>query len=348
MQIKKLISFLEKIAPAAYQESYDNAGLLVGSPEQSLKGVLVCLDSTEAVIKEAKQKNCNLVIAHHPIIFRGLKKLNGKNYIERTIISAIKNDIAIYAIHTNLDNVIYQGVNSKIGEKLGLTKTKILAPKSNLKKLSTYVPITHAEMIRKALFKAGVVYEESTFSSMGIDTYFDYPADGKLKLEVHFQGASQGQLLKILADYIAPKEFRYEIIAIENQSAQTGSGLIGDLPRSADEKIFLKRVKKIMKSSCVRHTALLGKKIKRVAVCGGAGSFLLPKAIAQNADIFITADYKYHEFFDADGRIIIADIGHFESERYTIDLLSDIIKNKFSTFAVHCTDEMTNPVHYLT
>lgn len=262
MTIQNILSILEAVAPPHLQESYDNAGLIVGHPESEVTGVLFCLDSTEAIVDEAVSRGCNLIVAHHPIVFRGLKRLNGITYIERTVIKAIRANVAIYAIHTNLDNVHQQGVNAKIAEKIGLVNTRILAPKS------------------------------------GSDT-------------------------------------------------EIGAGLLGTLPKPIPEQEFLQHVKNVMKTDCIRHTALRGRPVSTVAVCGGAGSFLLPDALRAGADVFVTADFKYHEFFDAEGKLVIADIGHYESEQFTIELLYDIIREKFPTFALHLTKQSTNPVHYL-
>ncbi len=261
MQIKEILGILEAVAPPHLQESYDNAGLIVGDPEAEATGVLFCLDSTEAVVDEAVRKGCNLVIAHHPIVFRGLKRINGSTYVERTVMQAIRRDVAVYAIHTNLDNVYHRGVNARIADKLGLVNTRILAPKPG--------------------------------------------------------------------------------------TSDTGAGLCGELPAAMGEIEFLQLVKTTFRAGCVRHTALRSKAVKRVAVCGGSGSFLLPEALRAGADAFVTADFKYHEFFDAEGKLVIADIGHFESEQFTIELLYDIIREKFPTFALHCTEVNTNPVHYL-
>jgi len=264
MKINKLIEYLHGIAPSYLQEDYDNAGLIVGDPDIEIKGVLVCLDAIESVVDEAISLGCNLVVAHHPIIFRGIKQLNGKNYIERTVIKAIKNDIAIFAIHTNLDNVLISGVNTKIAEKLSLTNTTILSLKSNV-------------------------------------TYMNQPV---------------------------------------------GAGLIGNLTYDMATETFLNFLKEKMELKVIKVTDLVKSNINKVAVCGGSGSFLLPEAKKQGADIFITADYKYHEYFDADKEIIIADIGHYESEKYTIELLYDLIINNFTTFAAHYTKIITNPIKY--
>ncbi len=351
MKIKKLISFLESVAPPSYQESYDNSGLLVGNPEVHIKGVLISLDSTEAIVEEAIAKKCNVIVAHHPIIFKGLKRITGKTYIERVIIKAIKNDIAIYAIHTNLDNVFRNGVNAKIAEKLGLSNTRILAPKSGLKKLSTYVPSGYSEKVRQALFTAGAGdvsgFEHLSHASLGVGTENGGAASTEVKLEVLFQPALKAQVINALNSSHPNSKVPYEISQIDNTNTLVGSGIIGTVTKPLYEIPFLRKVAKTMNTPCIRYTRLRRKKVQTVAICGGAGSFLLPMAIAQKADLFITGDYKYHEFFDADDKIVIADIGHYESEQYTIDLLFELITEKFSNFAAYCTEVDTNPVHYL-
>lgn len=348
MILKELIDHLERMAPPVYQESYDNAGLITGSPQMEVTGVLVCLDSTEAVIAEAVEKNCNVVVAHHPIVFKGLKSLTGRNYVERVVIDAIRAGIAIYAIHTNLDNVLYRGVNSKIAEKLGLLKTRILAPKQNLLKLSALIPASQLEDCQSALLDAGireifshrVQYEELESEANGLVN------GAELRLSVLLTEAERARALAILKQYSERKSLSYELTRVENTNTEVGSGLIGVLPEPMPEAAFLAFLKEQMQTGCIRHTALLGRPVKKVALCGGAGGFLLSRAISQKADIFISADYKYHEFFDADGKIVIADIGHYESEQYTIELLSGIISDKFRNFAVHSTGVNTNPVNY--
>ena len=350
MQIKNILTFLENLAPPHYQESYDNAGLIVGNPEESLKGVLICLDAIEAVVDEAIELGCNLIIAHHPIVFRGLKRFNGLNYVERTVIKAIKNDIAIYAIHTNLDNMYHRGVNAKIAEKIGLQNTRILAPKKGLKKLYTFVPATHSDIVRKALFEAGGGqvddWRDLSYAGLGVASANGHSA-ASVKLEVSYLPEREGAVLSALHRHHPEEHPAYDIVQTENRISHIGSGMIGDLPQPMAEKAFLEYLKKVMKIGCVRYTRLRSRKVSKVAVCGGAGGFLLQKAIAQKAQVFITADYKYHEFFDADNRIVIADIGHYESEQFTIDLLYEIITEKFSTFVAHCTKVNTNPIKYL-
>lgn len=364
MKIQKLIKYIEQIAPPAYQESYDNSGLIVGNSNEKITGVLLCLDSIEAVIDEAIEKECNLIIAHHPIVFSGLKRFTGKNYIERVVMKAIKNDIAIYACHTNLDNV-RAGVNAKIAEKLGLINTKILAPKSQLiKKLSVYVPTTAADKVRDALFAAGAGqignYEEASFNVVGAGTFKATEGatphvgevgkrhyEAEIKIEVIFPFNLKGQILSAMFNTHPYEEVAYDIVTIDNKHQGIGSGMIGELPEYMEPMPFLEHLKSTMKTDCVRYTQLLKSPIRRVAICGGAGQFLLRNAIGKKADIFITADYKYHQFFDAEGKIVIADIGHFESEQFTIDLFYDLITKKFDTFAVYRTSINTNPVNYL-
>ena len=260
--IKDITTHLESIAPKHLQESYDNAGLIVGEPDTEVMGVLTSLDCTEEIIEEAIRRGCNLVVAHHPIVFRGLKRFNGSNYVERTVIKAIKSDVAIYAIHTNLDNVRSQGVNERIAQRLGLTNLRLLGPK--------------------------------------------------------------------------------------NEEKTVGSGMVGELPEPLSETAFLGLLKERLLSGAIRHTALLGGAVKTVALCGGAGGFLLEKAKHAGAEVFVTADYKYHEFFDADGEIVICDVGHYESEQFTTQLLAELLTKEFPTFAVLSTERNTNPVRYFT
>lgn len=363
IKVKNISDLLENIAPLSYQEPYDNAGLLTGNADQVVTGVLVSLDATEAVIDEAIQKGCNMVVAHHPIIFGGLKKLNGKNYVERTVIKAIKNDIAIYAIHTNLDNVA-TGVNKKIADKLGLLNPQILAPTSGkLKKLVVFVPTEHLGTVQNALFEAGCGhignYSDCSFGTEGIGT-FKAGSDAtpfvgepgkphreqETRLETVFPGHLQNTVIKALVAAHPYEEVAYDIYSLDNQHTQTGSGMIGELPQPLSPGDFLAHVKKSMNINTIRYTQLQQPTIRKVAVCGGAGSFLIKQAIASGADAFVTADVKYHEFFDAENRLMIADIGHYESEIFTKELLKDIIIEKFDTFAVLLSETNTNPINY--
>jgi dinuclear metal center YbgI/SA1388 family protein len=365
MQILHVIHALEQWAPLAYQEDYDNCGLLVGDRNIDCTGILVSLDVTEEVLNEAIQKKCNLIVAHHPIIFKGLKKINGNTSAERIIINAIKHDIAIYAIHTNLDNVI-DGVNHALAEKLGLKKTTILQPKNNLlNKLYTFVPPEHKEVVLSALFKAGAghigKYSECSFGISGTGTFL--PSEGtrpfsgiigtrsseaEEKIEVIFPSYLKKNVIEALVNSHPYEEVAYDIAELKNDFQNIGAGLIGYLPESVEETVFLKNLKTIVGTPFFRHSPLSGKKISKVAICGGAGVFLTEAAIKAKADIFITADIKYHNFFEPDGRIILADIGHWESEQFTIDRILAFLSEKFPTFAVQKTEVKTNPVTYFT
>lgn len=324
--IRDLVQYLETIAPSGYQEEYDNAGLIVGDPSAAVRGVMVCLDSTEAVIDEALAMNCNVVVAHHPIVFKGLKRITGRNYVERVILKAIKNDIAIFAIHTNLDNMHVQGVNTKIAEQLGLTDTRILAPKRVLKRLEVYLP--QPEILTPFLQKLNPEHIQVV------------PG----KLDVIFASALEREILAIVQKETPFAQ--WQVWPLETASKGIGAGIIGELSQAMSGSQFLNHLKSTMQVSVVRHTALLEKEVRKIAVCGGSGSFLLSQSIQQGADFFVTADYKYHEFFDADGLLTIADIGHYESEQFTIQLLQEIISQKFSNFAAYCTKVNTNPVFY--
>lgn len=363
MRIKDITNYLEEIAPRAYQESYDNSGLITGNSDWALTGVLICLDAIEAVINEAIEKKCNLVIAHHPIVFSGLKKLTGSNYIERVIIKAIKNDIAIYAIHTNLDNVAH-GVNAMICKKLGLQNTKILAPmKGSISKLVTFCPEAVVNDLRDALTEAGAGiignYSSCSFRSEGIGSFRgnedSNPNVGEknkleqvaeVKLEMLFPKYLKGKVIQALKDTHPYEEAAYDIFALENEARDLGAGMLGDLPEPIPAELFLNQIKKKMQCKVIRHTPIINPSVQRIALCGGSGSFLLANAIAAKADVFISGDFKYHQFFDADAKIMIADIGHYESEQFTPQLLLDILGEKFSNFALLLSEVNSNPIKY--
>jgi dinuclear metal center YbgI/SA1388 family protein len=363
MKIAEIISPLESLAPLAYQENYDNAGLITGHGQWDCSGVLLTLDATEPVIAEAIAKGYNLIIAHHPIIFGGLKKITGKNYVEKAVIAAIKNDIALYALHTNLDNVL-SGVNGRIADRLGLIDRQVLAPKSStLKKMYSFVPLDHAEEVRNALFHAGAGwignYSEASFNAEGMGTYKAGPganpfagkmgerhAEKEIKIEVIFPGHLQAQVLEALLEAHPYEEVAYDLVDLANPGKAVGSGLVGRLPASMEEEDFLAFVKDRFQLSLIRHTRLNKRPVQKIALCGGAGSFLIFNALDAGADFFISSDFKYHEFFDANDRLVLADIGHFESEQFTIDLFYDILREKFPNFAVLKSGTKTNPVHY--
>ncbi|WP_166332952.1 Nif3-like dinuclear metal center hexameric protein [Sphingobacterium chungjuense] len=363
MKIKELTNYLEQFAPLSYQESYDNSGLIVGNPNDEVHRALVSLDCTEAVVDEAIAEGCDIIISHHPIIFKGLKRFTGQNYVERTVIKAIKSGIALYAIHTNLDNVL-GGVNSKIAEKLELESVSILSPKKHLlKKLAVFVPRTHVEDVREALFKGGAghigEYDEASFNTAGYGTFRPLddanPTIGsrgeqerveETKIEVVYPAHIERQVLVAMFAAHPYEEVAYDVLQLDNTVQKVGSGAIGNLNEPLPGEDFLRFLKETLKLSVIRHTALPDHPISRVAVCGGAGGFLLQDAIRSGADVFITSDYKYHEFFDAENKILIADVGHYESEQFTQELLLELIQKKFANFAVLLTETETNPIKY--
>lgn len=363
MKVKDIVQLIESIAPIAYQESYDNSGLQVGSPEQDIKSILLCLDSTEAVIDEAIVKGCNMVLAHHPLIFKGLKKITGKNDVERTIIKAIKHNIVIYAAHTNLDNVFQKGVNQKFAQKLGLKDLQILLAKdSQLVKLQIYTPSEHSNSVEQALFAAGAgnigKYTECSFTTKGIGGFKpgndSKPFFGELgKRETLEENKIEAIAPAFLAQNIINRvklahpyeEMAYEIVPLANIHQEIGSGMLGILEQEMDAESFLIHLKKSLNLDVIKYTPIQ-KKIRKVAVCGGSGSFLLHSAIRSGADAYISSDVKYHEFFDALGSLMFCDIGHYESEISTLELFYEVIQEKFPNFAVHFCETSTNPIHY--
>ena len=364
MNVKSICELIEEVAPLSLQESYDNAGLLIGNRQMEINSVLVSIDITEEVIDEAIRKNCGLIISHHPLIFNGLKRLTGETEVQRCVAKAIKNDIAIYAAHTNLDNVL-NGVSGKMAEKIGLKNIQILQPKRNrLLKLITYVPHLYSDKVRKVLFEAGAGqignYDSCSFNADGVGTFRanenarpfvgnnnELHSEPETRIEVILPDYLKNQVFEALLKIHPYEEPAYDFISLQNAWKEVGAGVVGVLEHPEDELIFLNRIKEIFKIPVIRHTNLSGSKIKRVALCGGSGSEFLTDAIAAGADVFITGDFKYHEFFDAQNRIVIADIGHFESEQFTKDIFFEIITKKMPTFAVQISDSKTNPINYL-
>lgn len=361
--IKDIISTLENFAPIALQESYDNCGLIYGNETWEISSAILTLDCTEEIVEEAIAHKAGLIITHHPILFAGIKSLTGKNYVERTLLKAIKNDIAIYAAHTNMDNILL-GVNHKIADKLQLLDTKILAPKKQtLKQLYVYVPLSHLEIVQEALWKAGAGnignYSRCSYNLLGEGTYMPLEnanpflgeknilqKEKEIKIEVVFPFYIQSKVIEAMKKAHPYEEIAYGIINLENNISHIGSGIIGELENEISTIDFLTFLKDKMKLQCIKHTQILKKNIKKVALCGGSGSFLIPNAIQAQADIYITSDIKYHQFFDAENKIIIADIGHYESEQYTPEIFLEILSKKFPTFALHLSKINTNPINY--
>lgn len=363
MTVNEVASILEQLAPLGYAEDFDNVGLLVGDSEMEVQGILVTLDTLENVVDEAINKNCNLIVSFHPIIFGGLKKITGRNYVERTVLKAIKNDIAIYAIHTALDNSI-SGVNDKICKVLGLMNTRILIPqKETIKKLITYVPIANSNDVKNALFAAGAGaignYSDCSFSMDGTGSYKANekanPVMGTIG-NIHYENESQisviysktleKQVLASLFEHHPYEEVAYEITTLDNTNQHIGMGMLGEFETAMSETDFLHYLKKKMNTAVVRHSELRNKEIKKVAVLGGSGAFAIGAAKAAGADVFVTADVKYHEFYQAEKQMVIADIGHFETEQFTKNLLVDYLTKKIPNFAIRLSESITNPIKY--
>jgi dinuclear metal center YbgI/SA1388 family protein len=363
---KQVTEALAQWAPPLYQEDYDNAGLMVGHPATVVKGILLTLDITTQVIDEALLKGCNLIVAHHPIVFKGLKKLNGSNYVEEVVIKAIQNNVGLYAIHTNLDNMLH-GVNAKIAEKIGLEQVRILSPKTNtLCKLTTFVPLDYTQQVLKALGEAGAgqigAYQHCSFRTEGTGTFqplaqanpFIGQAGGALeevrenRLEVIFPRHLEHQVMQALRQAHPYEEIAYYLYHLANANQEIGSGAIGELPEAMPIHDFFAHLKTTMRAQVIRHTAEVKAKVKTIALCGGSGSFLLREAIRQKADVYVSADFKYHEFFDADGKIIIADIGHYESEQFTAELIRAYLIQHFANLPLALSDIDTNPIRYWT
>lgn len=362
--IADIVRFLDAMAPPSYQESYDNAGLLTGSGVWECTGVLTTLDVTEEVVMEAVSCRCNLIVAHHPIIFGGLKKITGRNYVERTVIAAIKRDVAIYAIHTNLDNVVAGGVNGRMAVRLGIQGGRPLLPREGtLQKLICFVPVDHLEAVRAAIFAAGAGhiggYSECSYSGEGTGTFtggeWAQPFVGQPgkrhsekegRLEVVVPAHLSREVIRAMIAAHPYEEVAYDLVPLANTHPGVGSGLVGELATEMSESAFLDLVRQAFEVPVIRHTRLTGRRVKRVAVCGGAGSFLISRALSAGANFYITSDVKYHEFFDANDQLVIADIGHFESEQYTVDLLFEVLREKFRNFAILKSVVKTNPIKY--
>ncbi|WP_340074654.1 Nif3-like dinuclear metal center hexameric protein [Leptobacterium sp. I13] len=363
MIVQDVINHIEELAPLAYAEDFDNVGLLIGERNTKITSILVTLDTLECVIDEAIEKKCNLIVSFHPIIFSGLKQLNGSTYVERTVIKAIQNNIAIYAAHTALDNT-FNGVNAKLCDVLGIRKRHILIPQQNtIKKLITFVPPKHANSVREALFNAGAGtignYDNCSFNTDGTGTYKGnehsnpvigergkFEQEPETQIGVIYPKHLEKNILNALFDSHPYEEVAYECYALENTNQHIGMGMIGELDDAMDEHVFLTMLKEKLNLTCIRHSELISKKVKKVAVLGGSGAFAIEHAKKANADVFITSDIKYHQFFQAENSLLLIDAGHYETEQFTKNLLVDYLKEKIHNFAIVLSECNTNPIKY--
>lgn len=364
MKLKEILSFFNELVPFSLQESYDNSGIQIGSPDQEIKGALLCIDVTLTVLKEAVEQDLNLVISHHPLIFHPLKSLTGKNEMERVILQAIRQNIAVLSVHTNAD-IVAEGVNGKICDKLGLINRAVLAPaKDRLLKLVFFVPKDHSETVRNAIFNAGAGvignYDQCSFNLSGQGTFRggenadpfvgkkgELHVEDEMRVETILPVFLKNKILRALMEAHPYEEVAYDLYPLANDWPRAGMGLIAEFEEEMEEYDFLNALKTVFNAGCIRYTALLEKKVKKVAVCGGSGSSLLNRAISSGADAFVSADFKYHQFFEAEGKILIADIGHYESEQFTKELFYEAISKKFPKFAVRLSEVNTNPINYL-
>ncbi len=363
MKLKEIISVFEEAAPFSLQESYDNSGIQFGNPEDEVSKGLICLDITEKVVDEAIENRCDLIISHHPLLFKGIKQLTGQHYTQKALIKAIKHDICLLSVHTNLDSVMH-GVNHKLAQKMGLNNIRVLQPRKGLlKKLVVFCPVVHAEKVRNALFKAGAgVIGDYDCCSYNLDGQGTFRAGDNTqpfvgeKGQVHFE--EEFRIETILPSYLEKnvikamieahpyEEVAYDLYPLDNAFEKTGMGMVGDLPEPENENFFLQKLKTALNAHGIRHSPLTGNQVKKVALCGGSGSFLRDSAMAAGADIFVTADLKYHDFFDATDRMLLADVGHYESEQFTSEILYEIVSKKITTFALQISGINTNPVRY--
>lgn len=364
MKLKEIINYFEEIAPFSLQESYDNSGIQIGNPSREVKAALLCIDVTEDVVAEAVKTGSDLIISHHPLLYNGVRRLTGKTMVERVIEQSIRNDVSIISLHTNIDSV-FNGVNGKICDKLGLKNRRVLSPvEGKLLKLVFFVPRSNAEDVRNAIFEsgAGIIgnYDSCSFNlegkgsfRAGENTTPHVGEKGKLhfeeevRIETILPAHLKNNVVRSMINAHPYEEVAYDLYPLVNKWEQVGMGMTGELDEEMEEYEFLNALKAVFNAGCIKYTSLLNKKIKKVAVCGGSGSFLLNKAISSESDVFVSADFKYHQYFEAEGKILIADIGHYESEQFTKELFYENLMKKFPKFAVRLSEVNTNPINYL-
>ncbi len=364
MIVSQIVDYLEDLFPPSIQEEYDNCGLLIGNKLDNVDAALVCLEITPDVIEEAKKSGCQMIISHHPLIFNGLKRLTGQNDTQRMVEDAIISRLNIYALHTNLDNSA-QGLNQDLCRRLGVVNPTVLQPKSSmLRKLVTFCPISHAERVRQSLFDAGAGkignYDSCSFTSDGTGTFRpldeanpfvgvrgELHSEPEVKIEAIYPSYLELGILKSLFAAHPYEEVAYDILLLGNVAPYAGSGMIGTLEQPTIARQFLQMIKEKLSIHCLRYSGNDSRMIKKVALCGGAGNFLIPDALKAGADLFLTGDLKYHDFFVGEQHMVLADIGHYESEQYSINLIIDCLNRKFPTFAALKTNVITNPILYI-
>lgn len=363
MLIKEIIDAIEEFAPLSLQEDYDNAGLVCGDPTQEVSSILICIDITEEVVDEAILGGQNLILSHHPLFIQSLKNIRPDSYVKRCLIKAIKHDICMYAAHTNMDSVT-NGVSGKMADKLELINREVLKPTGKLYNLSFYTPRSYAEKVRNAVLDTGAGfignYSRCSFSHSGTGSFraeeHARPFVGEIgqehleeeiKTEITVPAHLLNKSTKALLQTHPYEEPVWNIIPLNNADPRVGFGIVGELEEEVDTYELLQHIKNIFHCNLIRHTAVHKSRIKKIAVCGGSGAFLTAAAIAAQADLYVSGDFKYHDFFLAENRIIMADIGHYESEQYTKEIFYELVTKKISKFAVQFSKTYTNPINYL-
>lgn len=364
MLVSDIIAAIEEYAPLSLQESYDNSGLQVGDRAQVVTAVLLCTDVTEEIIGEAVARGANLIISHHPLLFHGLKHLTGRNPIERIVRAAVKRDIAIYSSHTSMDNAT-GGVSFKMAEKIGLGNVSVMLPQpGQLYKLVVFVPIKEAARVRDAMFAAGAGrlgdYDSCSYALEGkgsfralagahpwVGSIDELHHEDEMRLEVLVMRNCKDAVVQAMLRSHPYEEPAYDLIELDNPSKYTGSGVVGDTQQPIEAAEFLNSLKTAFGTAMVRYAGNIHQMISRVALCGGAGADFIGDAVAAHADIYVTGDVKYHEFTSYCDKILIADIGHYESEHFTKEIFYDIIQKKFPNFATYYAELEKNPINYL-
>lgn len=363
IQIKEILGHLDTLAPFKYTESFDNTGLLIGDSNQSVTKALICLDVTDQVIDQAIAEGYDLIIAFHPLIFKGLKSIGTQDRVGRCVTRLIRHDIALIAIHTNLDKSM-QGVNQMISQKIGLDAMRFLMPEQTMSKLVTYVPHAHVDVVRESLIQAGAgqigEYGGCSFSSLGEGTFIpsknSNPYVGE-KEKMHREAEARLEMLvphhlksKAVQSLLAAhpyEEVAYDLYPVEVGGSIAGMGMVGELAKPMSPKAFLSHLQTVFGTPNIRYSAY-NKQIQTVAVLGGSGAFALGAAMGCGADALVTADLKYHDFFIPQEQLMLIDIGHFESEQFTLQILKDYLSKKIINFAFDLTSVNTNPVCYFT
>lgn len=364
MKLSELSSFLDSSLPLSFQEEWDNSGLQTGDPGMEISSALVALDVTEAVVEEAVRTGSNLILSHHPLIFSGIRKITGRSSTERIIMNSIRNNIAIYSAHTNLD-MVSNGVSKKMALKLGLENISVLRTlKNKLQKLVTFVPEDHLGRVREAIFSAGAGvignYDLCGFTAGGTGSFRGgentSPFTGEkgilhfekeLRFETIFYSHLKDRVIKALLAAHPYEEVAYDIYALENDNIDAGLGCTGEFPEPVDETVFLLKLKSVFGAEGIRYSKLTGRPVKKVALCGGSGASLLNDALKRGADAFVTADIKYHAFFEPENKLLLVDCGHYETEKFSVEILYDLIVKNFPNFAVRFSETNTNPINYL-